>query len=206
VAGLALTAAPAAAATVFSNTTAITIPPQGTVSPYPSEITVSGLLGLLTEVEVTIRGFSHTFPDDVGILLVGPGGQAVELLDAAGSGLDAVDLTFIFDDDAGAPLPTSGVLASGTYRPSTYVEDPYPSPAPAAPYGTALSVFDGTDPNGNWRLFVADFNIFDSGAISGGWSLSLTTDALPDPAVVPLPAGAVLLLSGLGLLALRRRG
>ncbi len=192
---------PAAAAT-FANPAAISIPDSGAASPYPSVISVSGLFGPVTEVEVTLDGFSHTYPDDIGALLVGPGGQVVELMDGAGFDILAVDLTLTFDDDASLPLPTSGALSSGTWRPSNQYGTPYPAPAPGGPYPLVLSTFDGTDPNGNWQLFVNDFNLLDTGSISRGWSLSIETDT---SAVVPLPAGAFLLLGALGLLALRRR-
>ena len=50
--------------------------------------------------------------------------------------------------------------------------------------GSALSVFDGTDPNGTWKLYVVDDAADDTGAITGGWSLHITT---ADPAPPPLP-------------------
>src|SRR6266487_1038855 len=70
--------APAGAAT-FSNSGTITIndgtancsspnqpsPGPSKAAPYPSAITVSGLTGTVKDVNVTLTGLSHTFPDDV---------------------------------------------------------------------------------------------------------------------------------------------
>jgi hypothetical protein len=200
---LALSAVPAAAAT-FSNLAPIAIPDSGAASPYPSTIDVAGLSGTLTEVEVTVSGFSHANPTDVGLLLVGPGGQAVELMDGAGIGAAATDLTFTFDDDASAALRLFGRLASGTWKPSGHFIAACPAPAPAIPFccDALLSVFDGTDPAATWQLFIWDRAAVISGAISGGWSLELT---VAPPAAAPLPAGAAPLLSALARVALRRR-
>jgi uncharacterized repeat protein (TIGR01451 family) len=46
--------------------------------------------------------------------------------------------------------------------------------APAPPYGSTLSALNGGNPNGTWELFVQDSTTRDSGAISNGWSLTLT--------------------------------
>jgi uncharacterized repeat protein (TIGR01451 family) len=46
---------------------------------------------------------------------------------------------------------------------------------PLPPYGSTLSVLNGGNPNGTWNLFVADDSPFDSGVISNGWLLTLTT-------------------------------
>src|SRR5205814_1488127 len=73
-ASMALGSAPASAATTFSNSNAITIPDHGKASPYPSAIGVSGMPGRITDVAVTLRGFSHTTASDVGVLLVSPDG------------------------------------------------------------------------------------------------------------------------------------
>ena len=51
----------------------------------------------------------------------------------------------------------------------------FPASAPAAPWGAALSVFNGVDPNGVWKLFVVDDAGSDVGNIAGGWSLAITT-------------------------------
>src|SRR4051812_34105625 len=71
--------------TVFTNSTPITINDNTTANPYPSTIAVSGLSGTIPttpgSVKVTINGFSHTFPDDVAMLLVGPTGAALLIQD-----------------------------------------------------------------------------------------------------------------------------
>ncbi|MGB3310262.1 MAG: hypothetical protein WBG32_07955 [Nodosilinea sp.] len=57
------------------------------------------------------------------------------------------------------------------------------------PYDADLSVFKGTDPNGIWRLYVADDTDLDQGAIAAGWSLTLTANPLsPTVAADPLSA------------------
>ena len=43
-------------------------------------------------------------------------------------------------------------------------------------------MFDGTDPNGTWQLFVVDDEQGDKGAITGGWSLHITTTDPAPPA------------------------
>ena len=46
---------------------------------------------------------------------------------------------------------------------------------PPPPYGSTLSVLNGGNPNGTWHLFVLDDTKFNSGIISNGWILNLTT-------------------------------
>src|SRR5690242_17698231 len=56
---------------VFTNATLITIPDSGAGIPYPSTIPVSGMVGSITKVDVTLVGFNHTWAADVDVLLVG---------------------------------------------------------------------------------------------------------------------------------------
>jgi uncharacterized repeat protein (TIGR01451 family) len=167
----------------FSNTNRIDLPSTsqdqlqpGPAAPYPSAIAVSGVSGLVSKATVTLSNLNHTFPNDINLLLVGPTAlKTVLMSDAAyGSSAEAVDL--IFDDTASAPLPASGDISSGAWQPSVYDAAPaFSSPAPASPYGNALSHFNGADPNGAWSLFANDDAVGDFGNIAGGWSLSLTT-------------------------------
>jgi uncharacterized repeat protein (TIGR01451 family) len=47
--------------------------------------------------------------------------------------------------------------------------------APLPPYGTNMAALNGSNPNGNWYLFVQDYATFNSGLISNGWVVALTT-------------------------------
>ena len=162
------------ATTNFANTTPISIPSVGIANPYPSNIAVSGLSGTVTEVVVNLSGFTHTFPDDVDVLLVGPGGQRVMLMSDVGGSTDVANLNLTFRDSAAGVLPDNGPSVSGTFRPSNIgATDTFNAPAPAAPYGIALSEFNGINPNGTWSLYVIDDLTGDSGSFTG-WGLSIT--------------------------------
>jgi hypothetical protein len=130
----------------FTNATPISIPSIGAGTPYPSTITVAGVAANPTKVTVRLAGLTHSYADDIDILLVGPGGQKVMLMSDAGGGnaLSGVNLTF---DDSGSALPNSTAISSGTYRPTDQAAgDALPAPAPSTPYGTSLSVFTNSNP------------------------------------------------------------
>lgn len=166
----------------FSNAAAITIPSGapattvGNASPYQSQVSVTGMIGVVSKVTVTLTGVNHTFPDDMDVLLVGPGGQAVVLMSDAGGASDIVSANIIFDD-TGAAIPDAAAITTGTYSPANYggVADTFTSPAPSGPYSLFLSAFNGTTPNGTWSLYIVDDADQEVGSITGGWSLNVTT-------------------------------
>lgn len=164
----------------------ITIPNSGAASPYPSSLDVSGVSGTVLQVKATLVRLTHTFPDDLDILLVGPGGQKVMLMSDAGGGNSVANVTLVFDSTAASNLPDSGQITSGTYRPTDYATgDLLPAPAPTGPYGTNLNVFEGQDPNGTWQLFTFDDAAGDLGSIGGGWVLEFTVAVPPAPMLLP---------------------
>jgi subtilisin-like proprotein convertase family protein len=158
----------------YASTTAITIRDNNTASVYPATIPVSGLNGAIHTIKVNIEGFTHTAPDDVDILLVGPTGKKVVLMGDAGGSIPVgspIRLTF---DGAASPIPDNGPLEAGSYSPSNYSpEDNFSGVA--APYGSSLSEFVGTNGNGDWKLYVVDDTANDAGAISQGWSITIVT-------------------------------
>ena len=190
-AGLALTTgAPAAAdgPTTFSNAGPIAIPATGSpdqtgqANPYPSSITVAGMTGPVTKVTVSFNNLTHNALNDVDALLVAPTGANLVVLSDSG---DPNNLTFAnnatltFDDAALTPIPQSGNVPTGSYKPTnTSGVDSFPPPAPAPSSQTTLAgAFTGINPNGTWQLFIVDDATGDTGTMAGGWSLTVTTEA-----------------------------
>lgn len=171
--------------TLFTNAQSIAVTNASAPSaaaPYPSTIAVSGLEShAVVKVTVTLHGLSHTYPDDLDVLLVGPRGQQVMLMSDAGGDVPAGDLTLTFDNASPSVVPDSGGLSGGSFRPHNYgvLPDVLAPPAPTSPYGTSLAVFNGTDPNGTWSLYVMDDTPEDVGVLAGGWSLSVETETRP---------------------------
>lgn len=170
----------------FSNTAAITIPLTGPVTPYPSNIDVTGLSGKITKITVGLKQFNHTWPGDVDVLLVSPTGKKMILMsDVMEANNTTTNINLVLDDDAANLMPAGSGLVSGTYKPTNYGPgDVFAASAPAGPYqspasaGTATlsSVFGGDDPNGTWSLYVVDdYSGLDQGNINGGWELTITT-------------------------------
>lgn len=171
----------------FTNPDGIAIPSasstdqSGPGSPYPSNISVSGLTGQISAMTASFNGFTHSSAGDVDALLVAPSGQNIILM----SDLGDPD-TFTFANNAtitfadGSPsLPTHGAITSGTYAPTNVnpggTPDTFPSPAPTPSTQTTLGgAFTGLSPNGTWSLYINDDNTGDTGTLSG-WSLTITT-------------------------------
>jgi len=189
-----LTADASATAAAFTQSSGpLSIPASGPAAPYPATINVSGLTGTVQHVAVRLDQLTHTFPADMDVLLVGPGGQAAMVMSDIGVGNDVTNVTLMFQD--GAPTPPAQ-LVSGTFAPADNApaEATMPAPAPAGPYGSALSVFNGTDPNGSWQLFVTDDSINPDGGLLGGFSIIITTttnggDYIPAAGLLTFPPG-----------------
>lgn len=147
--------------------------------PYPASMVVNGLGGTITDVNITLTGLYHTWANDLDMLLVSPGGQAVVFMsDACGGGI-LTNLTLTFDDSAPTQLPSGATCTSGTFRPANYGgTEIFPSPAPSSGYSTILSAFNGSNPNGTWNLYIIDDTFSDTGGLVS-WSLAITTSAPP---------------------------
>jgi len=129
---------------LFENAAQITVnSDKPTATAYPSTLNVSGLVGKITKVEVALLGIVYPIPQDLDIVLVGPGvaPTKVVLMSDVGGVTPLASASLYFDDLASTSLDT-GAIASGRYKPSD-LEAPenLPAPAPAGLYATALSAF-----------------------------------------------------------------
>ena len=157
-----------------SNSTAI----AGTTSagpflPYPSVINVSGMNGSIYKVTVGLNNLQHTWSSDIEVLLVAPSGDTVLLMSDAGGTNSITGINLVFDDDATASVPSP--IVSGTYKTTALGSTSFTPPAPAAPYGATLSTLKGSNPNGDWKLFMYDDQDFDEGSVANGWTLHIET-------------------------------
>lgn len=174
----------------FENNSGMTIPDAGSAQPYPSTISVSGL-GFATKLTVYVDGFSHSWPDDVDILLVSPDGKVCSLLSDAGYGYPVAGLNMTFDDVAPSAAPDNTFLGSGlvSFRPTNFdmnIPGFYPNTTEALPpggsgsIGLSLQALLSGALNGDWKLFVLDDEGPDGGRISS-WSLVFETSASGQP-------------------------
>jgi subtilisin-like proprotein convertase family protein len=138
---------------------------------------------------VTINGLTHTSPDDLDFLLVGPQGQNAIIWSDAGGTNGVTNVTVTLDDAAATALPNVNQITSGMYRPANYgTGDTWPAPAPAPLGGSALSIFNGTNPNGTWSLYLVDDAVGNLGLIGSGWTLTITTvGGCPSPTPTASP-------------------
>lgn len=211
-----------------SNATSISIPDNPTpATPYPSNITIAGAVGSITNVSVVLRNINMARPRNLEVLLVAPTGQALLLMsDVAGVTVPAVNVTLTLQDGSPA-LPVDNVaaapLVTGTFRPTNNGAGEaaiFPAPAPALgtanyppnnPAGTACpgcvatfaSVFaqPGVAANGVWSLYV--FDGAGGGAAPGsmatGWTLNVTVNDIPTTAAGVSVGGRVVSSEGRGI-------
>jgi hypothetical protein len=107
------------------------------------------------------------------VLLVAPDGRNAIVMSDVGGG-NPINVTLTLDDQDEASLPDSTPLADGIYQPANYGNGPDLFAAAPTPSGdVALSTFNGSNPNGIWRLFIVDDAAGGYGSVYG-WYLSIT--------------------------------
>lgn len=195
----------------YKNAANIDINTGGAATLYPSPITVSGSPVVLGSLRVTLYDVNHPTPDNMDVLLVGPGNRRYILMaDAGGSAPMTAGTTLTFSDSAGAILPDAGLITTGTYEPTSWEpgQADFPGPAPVGPYNEPGSALGGIgtqtmlgnyglmNPNGVWNLYIRDdngaFAPLAVGAVAGGWGMEIL---IPTAASASL-AGRVMTAEG----------
>jgi subtilisin-like proprotein convertase family protein len=159
----------------WCNEQPIPVPSVGAGHPYPSTITVDTDVTVPTVVTVDLLGVTHTYPNDLDVMLASPTGRTLVLMSDAGGGIDVTDVDLSFSDFAVNGLPDDERITTSTYLPSNFEgADSWPDPAPPDSGATALAAFNGADPNGTWSLYVIDGAEGDQGRIDG-WCVSVAS-------------------------------
>jgi subtilisin-like proprotein convertase family protein len=164
----------------FSSSSSIDILDDTTASPYPSEIDVQCVPGRVKNVTVTLTGYEHAYPSDVGALLVAPDGDGIPLMSDAGGNYLISNTTLTFSDAATNYLPAQDIITNGLYLPSDYNPGEFGDLATV----TNFAAFTGTDPNGAWQLYVLDDMFGDAGSIAG-WSVNIEWDSAAPELINP---------------------
>jgi subtilisin-like proprotein convertase family protein len=133
---------------------------------WPSTIAVSGLVGHISWLRVTLHGLTHARPEDLEIVLRTPDGYCYSLLrDVGGStpvnDIDVgIDLRGTGSQAAYSAVPPAGPLVSGVVAPSSMYNSPDANIAPAslgcAWLDTSFFEIPANRVNGDWKLYVAD--------------------------------------------------
>lgn len=177
---MALPAAPAGADEITVTGPPLTINDDAPATPYPSTLEVTDLDGAITNVTAGLVGVKHDAPNDIDALLVGPGGRNVVIFSDACQSEIWESVEIFFDDSAPTLAPFDPPVSAETscepsfFKPTNHppTADGFPAPAPNPPYGSTLSVFNGSSPAGSWRLFAVDDTAFGSGVVQS-WTLTL---------------------------------
>ncbi len=195
VGGLALTSfsalpvsAAADAAPTFEETfvrnESFTLTNTGT-TPSPSLLNVSGLVGDVYDVDVTVNGIDHPRPSDLDVVVVAPGGASATIMSDIGGDQPLSALTTLtFDDDATAFAPPE--LTEGRYLPQDNDSDA--TDLDRVNSTTTLRDLTSGGVNGQWKLFIDDDSPGFDGAVLR-WSLTfhfadlVTINGLPPDAV-----------------------
>ncbi|MEJ5166725.1 MAG: proprotein convertase P-domain-containing protein, partial [Thermoanaerobaculia bacterium] len=110
---------------------------------------------IIQDVNVTIGNITHTYDGDLDIFLIAPDNTRVELSTDNGSSGDNY-INTVFDDEASTSITTGTAPFTGSFRPEA-----------------TLSVLDGKNAQGTWKLEISDDASGDTGILNS-WSMTFT--------------------------------
>ena len=152
----------------------------GPASPYPSINNVSGMSGWITNMNLTFSRLSHARVQDVNMLLVHPNGTGIVIFsEICGQNRSCTNTTITLEDGLFYPLPPDYDLWSEPLRPANFQSTNFYPGATWTNLPGVFASFNGTSPNGDWKLYVYDDAPGNNGLIQGGWSLLIGTSTGP---------------------------
>lgn len=159
-------------AQTFNTNIPVAIPVVGTAT---SDITVNGVGNLGASNCKAVLGvtidITHTWTGDIGLFLISPSNQILELSTGnGGAGNNYTNTTFI--DSAPTFITIGTPPYTGSFRPegkTNIATPPYP-PVTLGTY-TFANTFNGGNADGVWKLYVNDFIGIDFGTINS-WSIT----------------------------------
>ena len=81
-----------------------------------------------------LNGLTHNAGNGLDVMLVAPNGAAFVPMSDTGGALSASNINLTLTDAAGASLPQSGALSTGSFKPANYAppsdSDLFPPPCP----------------------------------------------------------------------------
>jgi subtilisin-like proprotein convertase family protein len=147
---------------------------SGIATFYPAQRGYFGAIDEIGDVNLAFEGMTHTYPDDLDLLLVSPEGTTVVIMSDACGPFAVTNFFWRFDDEAATVMPDESLCFDFNYRPTNIGSgDVWPAPAPPGPYATSMSAFDGEDPRGNWSLFILDDANGDGGFLVSDWTVEI---------------------------------
>jgi len=157
--------------TFNSNETNINIIDNNVASVYPITFTVPSMPQNAKRIALSLSGFSHDYPRDLGMLLLSPAGSAVIVAGLITDGESpAVNVDVTLDDKEA--INWNG-FTPGVFHTANDGNDSIPftiaSGLPVPPYNLTLSVLNYStvsDIVGTWKLFIQDFSSAQYGTLS----------------------------------------
>lgn len=168
----------------FTGTGNLPIPsgaPGQTVGITQSLCAVSGvgILGSCVTIDNVEIDLTHTWVGDIGILLIGPGGQILDL--STGNGVAGNNYTnTVFTDQAGDFITAGAPPYTGSFRPegrATTLNAPYTNAPPLGTH-TFANTYNGLNADGNWTLYINDYVPGDIGELIS-WSITFNVGGVP---------------------------
>ncbi len=153
-----------------------------------SAIVASGLPSSISPANISIKlNITHTWNGDLKLWLEAPNGDLLGLANAVGGSTDNFTNT-IFSDAGSEQIPATGAPYTGSYKPW---QTSFSICSAIMNKTSFASIGNGAiNPNGSWKLRVADAAAADIGTINN-WSITFPQTITPSPDCGPITSAAI---------------